>query len=374
MSVASASEQGAVMTGTQFLRPHLLKLAAYTPIEPFEILSARYGRKPEDIVKLDANENPYGPPPEVREALGKMSFPHIYPDPETRQLREALAKMHDIPKEHLLVGCGADELIDLLMRCVLDPGEKIIDCPPTFTMYAFDADVNDARVVTVPRLDGFRIDIEGVKRAVEQHKPKILFLTSPNNPDGSMMPDEEVLELLKLPVLVVLDEAYIEFSTVPSKLKWVQKYNNLIVLRTFSKSAALAGLRVGYGSFPLDMIEFLWRAKQPYNVSVASEVAACAALTNPGYLETVRNALVSERDRLFSLLKEVPFLEPYPSHANFILCKVKEGRDAKGLKDALANQGIMVRHYAKKELSGFIRISVGKPEHTDALMAVIRRL
>jgi histidinol-phosphate aminotransferase len=103
MSVASASEQGAVMSGTQFLRPHLLKLAAYTPIEPFEILSARYGRKPEDIVKLDANENPYGPPPEVREALGKMSFPHIYPDPETRQLRQALAKMHDIPKEHLLV-------------------------------------------------------------------------------------------------------------------------------------------------------------------------------------------------------------------------------------------------------------------------------
>ncbi|GFH06005.1 aminotran_1_2 domain-containing protein [Haematococcus lacustris] len=109
-------------------------MAPYTPIEPFEVLSLRYGKKPEDIIKLDANENPYGPPPEVREALGSMSFPHIYPDPETRQLRKALAEMNDIPAEHLLVGCGADELIDLLMRCVLDPGDKIVDCPPTFTM------------------------------------------------------------------------------------------------------------------------------------------------------------------------------------------------------------------------------------------------
>lgn len=366
---ASTSE----MTGSSFLRPHLLKLAAYTPIEPFEILSARYGRKPEDIIKLDANENPYGPPPEVMQALATMPFPHVYPDPETRRLRKALSEMHDIPAEHLLVGCGADELIDLLMRCVLDPGDKIIDCPPTFTMYAFDADVNDAEVVTVPRLDRFRIDVEGVKQAVEVHKPKMVFLTSPNNPDGSLMSDEDILAILALPVLVVLDEAYIEFSNVPSKLKWVQKYNNLVVLRTFSKSAALAGLRVGYGSFPLDMIEFLWRAKQPYNVSVASEVAACAALTNMAYLDRVRNALVDERERLMLLLKEIPYLEPYPSHANFILAKV-QGRDAKGVKDALAGQGIIVRHYAKKELSGFIRVSVGKPEQTDALIKTLKSM
>lgn len=123
----------------------------------------RYGRSPENIIKLDANENPYGPPPEVRQALASMPFPHVYPDPESRQLRAALAKLSGVPAEHLLVGCGADELIDLLMRCVLDPGDKIVDCPPTFTMYAFDADVNDARVVTVPRLDGFKVDVPAVK-------------------------------------------------------------------------------------------------------------------------------------------------------------------------------------------------------------------
>jgi histidinol-phosphate aminotransferase len=157
---------------------------------------------------------------------------------------------------------------------------------------------------------------------VAEHRPKILFLTSPNNPDGSMIKESELLELLDLPVLVVLDEAYIEFSDEPSRITWVQKYPNLVVLRTFSKCAALAGLRIGYGAFPLDMIEYLWRAKQPYNVSVAAEVAGCAALEARGYLDTVREALVAERQRLVALLGEVPYLEPYPSAANFILCKV----------------------------------------------------
>ena len=179
-----------------FIRPHLRKLAAYTPIEPFEVLSERLGRDAVDIVKLDANENPYGPPPEVLEALGSMPFPNIYPDPETRRLRAALAETNNIPAENLLVsrsplfdahvcrqcyngaldcyragsrckavllqvGCGADELIDLLMRCVLEPGDLIVDCPPTFTMYAFDAAVNGADVIIIPRLEGFRIDVPG---------------------------------------------------------------------------------------------------------------------------------------------------------------------------------------------------------------------
>ena len=190
-----------------FVRPHLRKLAAYTPIEPFEVLSQRLGRQPEDIVKLDANENPYGPPPEVLAALGAMPFPNIYPDPETRQLRAALAQQLGVPMPQILVrprallpcpawpaqahacsrqprmhadgavgcaqvGCGADELIDLLMRCVLDVGDAIVDCPPTFTMYAFDAAVNGAQVVTVPRLDGFRLDVAGKRRLLcPSHTP-----------------------------------------------------------------------------------------------------------------------------------------------------------------------------------------------------------
>ena len=125
----------------------------------------------------------------------------------------------------------------------------------------------------------------GITAAVQQYKPKIVFLTSPNNPDGSLIQEHQLKAILRLPVLVVLDEAYIEFANEPSRIKWVQQYDNLVVLRTFSKSAALAGIRVGYGSFPLSMIEYLWRAKQPYNVSAASEVAACAALSNMTYLQ-----------------------------------------------------------------------------------------
>ncbi|KAG2253961.1 hypothetical protein Bca52824_084097 [Brassica carinata] len=370
--VCCLEESKNLTMGDSFIRPHLRQLAAYQPILPFEVLSAQLGRKPEDIVKLDANENPYGPPPEVFEALGNMKFPYVYPDPQSRRLRDALAQDSGLESEYILVGCGADELIDLIMRCVLDPGEKIIDCPPTFSMYVFDAAVNGAGVIKVPRNNDFTLNVDRIAEVVELEKPKCIFLTSPNNPDGSIISEEDLLKILDMPILVVLDEAYIEFSGVESRMNWVKKYENLIVLRTFSKRAGLAGLRVGYGAFPLSIIEYMWRAKQPYNVSVAGEVAALAALSNGKYLEDVRDALVRERERLFKLLKEVPFLNPYPSHSNFVLCEVASGMDAKKLKEDLAKMGVMVRHYNSRELKGFVRVSAGKPEHTDALMDCLK--
>ncbi|WVZ14493.1 hypothetical protein V8G54_012059 [Vigna mungo] len=362
------------VAGDSFIREHLRKLSPYQPILPFEVLSARLGRKPEDIVKLDANENPYGPPPEVMEALGSIKFPYVYPDPESRRLRAALAEDSGLEAEYILVGCGADELIDLIMRCVLDPGDKIVDCPPTFTMYEFDAAVNGALVIKVPRKPDFSLNVEQITEVVKQEKPKCIFLTSPNNPDGSIIDDDVLLKILDLPVLVILDEAYIEFSAIESRMSWVKKHENLIVLRTFSKRAGLAGLRVGYGAFPLSIIEYLWRAKQPYNVSVAAEISACAALQNPTYLENVKNALLIERGRLYDLLKEVPFLRPFPSHSNFILCEVTSGKDAKKLKEDLAQMGVMIRHYDKKELKGYVRVTVGKPEQTNALMKCLQKL
>lgn len=362
------------VTGDSFIRLHLKKLSPYQAILPFEVLSARLGRKPEDIIKLDANENPYGPPPEVVEALGTLKFPYVYPDPESRRLRAALAEDSCLEIEYILAGCGADELIDLIMRCVLDPGDKIVDCPPTFTMYEFDAAVNGALVIKVPRLSNFSLNIPQIIEVVKQEKPKCIFLTSPNNPDGSVINDEDLRKILDLPILVVLDEAYIEFSGLQSKMNWVKKHDNLIVLRTFSKRAGLAGLRVGYGAFPLSIIEYLWRAKQPYNVSVAAEVSACAALQNPGYLERVKSLLVQERERLFKLLEEVPYLNPFPSFSNFILCEVTSGKDAKKLKEDLASMGVMIRHYNNKELRGYVRVSVGKPEHTDSLLKCLKLL
>ncbi|KAL2636090.1 hypothetical protein R1flu_007569 [Riccia fluitans] len=341
-------------SGVNFIRPHLRTLSPYTPIEPFEILSARLGRAPQDIIKLDANENPYGPPPEVMEALGRMQFPNIYPDPESRRLRAALAEDSGLGAEHILVGCGADELIDLIMRCTLEQSDVVLDCPPTFIMYSFDTAVNGSKLVKVPRKKDFSLDMPGVLAAIEKHKPKIIFLTSPNNPDGSLIKEDELLEILNQDLLVVLDEAYIEFAGEPSRMTWVKKYENLIVLRTFSKRAGLAGIRVGYGAFPLSIIEYLWRAKQPYNVSVAAEVAACAALKNKSYLEDVKNKLVMERDRMYKLLLEVPFLSPYPSHSNFILCSVTDpSKSAKQLQADLAKEGVMKLEADEKKLVDF---------------------
>jgi histidinol-phosphate aminotransferase len=374
------------MNITHLIRPDIASMEPYAPIVPFEVLSARLGRAPGDIIKLDANENPYGPSPRVREALATLPFPHIYPDPDSMALRAALARDTGLPTENLLAGAGADELIDLIMRLFLQPGDAIIDCPPTFGIYPFDAAVNSAGVIRVPRLPDFSVDIDAVtsifnalpkipapiRQRLDRPAPKLLFLTSPNNPDGSVIPDDGLLKLLSLPIAVVLDEAYIEFHG-PSRIGWVLEHDNLMVLRTFSKRAGLAGLRVGYGAFPSALMPHLWKIKQPYNVSVAASAAAIAALEDADYMSGVVARLTAERERLMQCLGGIAYLRPRPSRANFILCRV-DGRDARELKLALEREGILVRHFNKPGLTDCIRISVGKPEHTDALISTLLRL
>ncbi len=390
------------------LLPHIADMAPYTPIAPFEVLSRQLGRAPEEIVKLDANENPYGPHPAVRAALAAYPFPHIYPDPEQGELRAALAEYVGVPAANIFPGHGADELIDLLCRVFLGPGDAIINCPPTFGMYEFDAGLAGARVINMPRRADFSVDVEAVERVVSEcgsvgvsecgsagvwecesssatpihpsshtpilphpHTPKLLFLTSPNNPDGALLARDDLRRLLDLPVIVVLDEAYIEFAGLDrSVARWVLERDNLIVLRTFSKWAGIAGLRLGYGIFPDWLMPTLWRAKQPYNVNVAATVAGLTSLAHRAEIQTTVDALIVERERLFGELAKFPFLRPYLSRANFILCRVI-GRDARALKEALADRGILVRHYAKPGLENCIRVSAGRPEQTDALLAAL---
>jgi histidinol-phosphate aminotransferase len=355
------------------IRKHLESLPPYTPIEPFEILSARIGRAPGDIVKLDANENPYGPLPAVREAVANMDFPHIYPDPESRALRNSLETFTGVPAEYLTVGAGADELLDLLMRVFLEPGDCILSCPPTFGMYSFDAELNAARCIEVPRRADFSLDMDGIRKAVQMYQPKLFFITSPNNPDGSVLEQAVIDELLELPTLIVLDEAYIEFAgenlgATISRIREVPKRENLVVLRTFSKWAGLAGLRVGYGAFPKWLMPTLWKSKQPYNINVAASVAAQVSLDYCDDLQQVVETLKKERSRLFSALQEIPFLKPYPTQSNFILCQVI-GRDAAELKTKLAQAyGVFIRYFNKPGLRDHIRISVGRPQDTDALL------
>ena len=370
---------------TSLIRPDIASMEAYTPILPFEVLSARLGRAPGDIVKLDANENPYGPSPRVLKALAKLPYPHIYPDPESTALRQALARDTGVPAENLLAGSGADELIDLIMRLFIVSGDSIIDCPPTFGMYSFDAAVNAGTVVRVPRKPDFELDVEAIAnvftrtatRAVTNYQlpitsPKLLFVTSPNNPDGSVISDEALRRLLALPVGVVLDEAYVEFHG-ESRVGWVREHQNLMVLRTFSKRAGLAGLRIGYGAFPAALMPHLWKIKQPYNVSVAASTAALAALEDAEYMANMVAVLTAERERLAACLAEIPYLRPYPSRANFVLSRVV-GRDAKALKLALEERGILVRYFDKAGLRDCIRVSVGKPAQTDVLVDALKSI
>ena len=361
------------------IRTHLESLPPYTPIEPFEILSARIGREPSQIVKLDANENPYGILPAVREALATMDFPHIYPDPESRALRQSLAQFTGVDADYLLAGSGADELLDLLMRVFLEPNECILSCPPTFGMYPFDAELNAARCVEVPRNADFSLNMDGIRKAVDEYKPKLLFIASPNNPDGSLIPSDVMDELLALPLLVVLDEAYIEFAgenlgTSLSRIREVPQRENLVVLRTFSKWAGLAGLRIGYGAFPKWLMPILWKSKQPYNVNVAATVAAQASLANVDELKVLVEKLKDERTRLLSTLTEIPYLKPYPTQSNFILCQV-DGRNAAELKTKLAQEfGVFIRYFNKPGLRDHIRISVGRPSDTAVLLEALRKI
>ncbi|MGH2600376.1 MAG: histidinol-phosphate transaminase [Dehalococcoidia bacterium] len=350
------------------IRADLRDHVTYEPIEPIEVLAERLGVPPERIVKLDGNENLYGPSPRVAEALAHHDGYHIYPDPDQRRVREALAAYTGVPAEHIVAGAGSDELIDLIGRALLSPGDAVIDLVPTFGMYSFTASVCGARIVNAPRRPDFSVDTVAVARATEE-RTKIVFAASPNNPSGNRLSRAELDRLLALPLLVVVDEAYVEFSG-GSYASLVPERENLVVLRTFSKWAGLAGVRAGYGLMAPELAQTLMAIKPPYNVNVPAEVAMLASLEDQEALEARVRRIVEERDRLAVLLAGVPYLEPWPSEANFILCRVTRG-SARDLRGRLRERGIFLRYFGRAGLEDCIRISVGRPEHTDALMAAL---
>lgn len=356
------------MKTTDLIRPDIAEMEGYTPILPFDVLSKQLGLPPEAIIKLDANENPYGPSPKIYAALAAETNFHIYPDPGNTRLRAAMSTFLGVDAEMLMMGHGADELIDLIMRLFLAAGDGVLSCPPTFGMYEFGTAVNNGRFHTVPRRADFSVDITAVVQAVHRHQPKLLFITSPNNPDGSVITDAELQTLLALPTIVVLDEAYNAFSTTPSRFSWVTAYDNLMVLGTFSKWAGLAGLRVGYGAFPAALIPHLRKIKQPYNINVAGTTAALTSLADANYLMGNVKKIIAERGRLMAGLQTIPYLQPYPSQTNFILCRVID-RDTRQLKEQLAQKGILIRYFDKTGMRDHIRISVGRPEQSDRLLA-----
>ncbi len=357
----------------RFVLEHIKALQPYEPVIPPDAVARHLNIPICKIIKLDANENPYGMPPRARWRLANLATGHIYPDPECRQLRLMLSDVINISQDNIIIGAGADELIDLVVRLTLKPGDRLMDCPPTFGFYRSVSQIHNLTHVEITRHADFSLDIDNIRAAVNQGA-KAIFLANPNNPDGSVAPYELLCEILELPILVILDEAYIHFaSSTIDMAKMATVRDNLIVLRTFSKWGGLAGLRLGYGIFPKYLQNALMKIKPPYNVSTAASEAGIGALESLDQLNQQRDWIIKERDRLFNALQTLDWLSPYPSQANFILCRVS-GLEAVQVKNKLLEQGIMIRYFNKPGLQDHIRISIGTPSDIDRLLEALKEI
>jgi histidinol-phosphate aminotransferase len=325
----------------------------------------------DSLVKMNANENPYGCSPRVRKALAACRTFSVYPDDGQQELRKMLAGYAGAPAECIVAGHGSNTLIDSIVRLFVSPGDEVINSVPTFDIYRFSTEICGGKVTNVNRDDVFTVNVKGIKSAISP-RTKLIFLATPNNPTGNVMPPNNIVEIIETGLPVVVDEAYYEFSG-ETVMPLTAKYSNLMVLRSFSKWAGLAGLRIGYGVFPPRIAPYLMAIKIPHNVSVAAEVAVRESLADIDYLQGRVEAIIKERSRLFNALQEVSWLKPYPSQANFIYCAVLKGNAAE-LHLKLQKKGVLVRYFDKPLLKNSIRISVGKPEHTDTLMKALREL
>jgi histidinol-phosphate aminotransferase len=355
----------------KFIRRDLTAFGGYSAATSPETLGGKTEVAPEDIIKLDANENPYGCSPRVNRALAEFHNFHIYTDNAQNRLREQLAGFTGVDARYIVAGGGSNTLIDLLLRLFVAPGDEVINCVPTFGIYSFSTELCGGRLISVPRDGNFDVDVPAVKSAVTR-KTKMICLANPNNPTGNLISRQDILALLDTGIPLMLDEAYYEFSG-ETLAPLVGKYDNLMVLRTFSKWAGLAGLRVGYGLFPVRVADYLLTIKMPYNVNVAALVAVEESLKDKDYLMTTVGKIVAERGRLVTELKKISWLKTYPTRANFILCELLKG-DARQLRQKLQDKGILVRYFDQPGLQNFIRISVGKPEHTDALIKILHQV
>lgn len=336
------------MTATETrVLPHLRNITPYA--------SARSEHAEKMDVMLDANENPF----ETAE--------NRYPDPEHRKVRAEIALQQGLSAEEVFVGNGSDEAIDLIIRLFCYPGkDAIMVCQPTYGMYQVSASIMDVRVIDVPMTDGFRWDIEHILE--RQSEARVLFLCSPNNPTGNSLGESELREiLLGWKGIVVLDEAYIDFSLHPTMRKLIREYDNLIVLQTFSKAWGMAGLRAGIAFANPEIIAYLYRIKSPYNLSAHTQERILQALAYPDEMRHQLKVILHERDKLMAALGHLPYLiNIYPSDANFILIRVA---DADHLYRYLLEKGIVVRNRNRAvNCAGCLRITIGTPEENQLLL------
>ncbi len=342
----------------KFLRSDLDSLPDYTPAHVLD---------PRAVIKLDSNENVYGPSPRVLAALGDTRTWQFYFGQD--DVREQLAEYANVAPENIVLTNGGDESIDLVLRAVLENGDVVIDAPPSFEMYRISAIANRARVVDVPRDENFALDVEAISKTPNA---KVICLASPNNPEGQLLPRADLIRLLGLGTLVMLDEAYFEYAG-ESAVDLLPQFPNLVIVRTFSKWAGLAGLRVGYVIASPEFINALHKLRAPYNVNWAGLVAARASLNDVEYLMNNVRATIAERERMCVELGKFDWLGPIPSKTNFLLIRVRE-REPQTIKQKLAQKNILIRAFRAERLKDYIRISIGTPEQNKVVLNALSEI
>ncbi len=351
---------------------HILGIAPYEPGKPIEELEREIGVH--DAIKLASNENPLPPSERVQKAItAALGSLNRYPDGSGFYLRQALAKKHDFTQDQVFVGNGSNELIELAVRTFLKPGDEAIVPHPSFVVYPMIVQAAGGIRVMV-MLKDYRLDLEAMARAITP-MTKMVFVANPNNPTATMVTADEVEAFMaRVPerTIVVFDEAYIEFAMgpdFPDALDYVKQGRKVIVLRTFSKAASLAGLRVGYGIADADAVSLMNRIRQPFNVNSLAQVAALAALDDESHvLECVR-MIEAGRHYLYDEFNNLG-VKFVPSRANFILVDV--GRSASDIYQRLLKEGVIVRPMTPFGMESALRVTVGTPQENRRLVKALK--
>ncbi|AWB67553.1 histidinol-phosphate transaminase [Saccharobesus litoralis] len=320
---------------------------------------------------LNANESPFANRYELDDSVFNR-----YPDFQPKELIEAYAAYAQVEKTQVLASRGADEAIELLIRTFCENDEKILICPPTYGMYAISAETCNIGTVKVPLKSDFTLDLPAIEKAKKEHKIKVVFICSPNNPTGHLMAADQIKTVLNLfadSAIVAVDEAYIEFSAEKTVAPWINDYANLAVLRTMSKAFGLAGIRCGYTLANENIIAAMSKVIAPYPISWPVAQIASQALSVNG-LERMQSQLaqvLEQKERIVNALDQLEYVyEQLPSASNFVLFRTKH---KKALFAALVEQGILIRDYSQQiMLDDSLRISIGSEQETDALLEAMR--
>ena len=321
------------------------------------------------VVKLNTNENPYPPAPGVIAAVAACAAAdlRLYPDPMATALREAAARRYGVASEQVLVGNGSDDLLTMLMRTFVGPDDVVVYPEPTYSLYDTLVTIQEGRSLTIP----FPADF-ALPAALADADGRVLIICNPNSPSGTFTPLDVIEDLARgREWIVVVDEAYVDFAPATA-LALVARYDNVLVLRSFSKSFSLAGMRIGLAFGHPELLAELAKVKDSYNVSRVAIAAGVAALEDYTWMEQNVARIVASRARLSEELRAVGY-DVLPSAANFVLAR-RPGEDQGAVQAALRERGVLVRHFATPRLADALRISVGTDEEIDRLLAELRAL